>query len=217
MFTRGKDGVYRSETLLRLSWLEHGFGSRHSSDWPGTYTQLKQTHSATVVNAGPASGALGEGDALITASPGNWLGIRTADCVPVLIADPEHHAVAAVHAGWRGTAAGIAAATVRELSACYGSNPESLIVAIGPCIQECCFKVGPDVAAMFAPWVQGAELRAHIDLVAVNRRQLESEGVAAGNVHVAGLCTVCTPGEFHSWRRDRERSGRMVAAIKLLR
>src|ERR1700754_3758813 len=95
----------QSSLFSDLPWLQHGFGSRHSENWLDSYTNLKQIHSNKVVSADGRRGCLEQGDALITSDPGNWIGVRTADCVPILIADPEHRVVAAIHAGWRGTVA----------------------------------------------------------------------------------------------------------------
>jgi polyphenol oxidase len=210
MFIRTADGVYRSSALA-LPWLDHGFASRGADAWPGDYVRVKQIHSNVVAVAAKGGAPPCEGDALVTAEPGVFAGIRTADCVPILLADPVRRAVAAVHAGWRGTAANIAGEAVRKLRDEFGTESKDVIAAIGPCIAECCFEVGPEVAAQFHEHFPGATNR--VDLVEVNRRQLVEAGVSSGNIDISGLCTVCDPAEFHSWRRDREASGRMVSAI----
>jgi polyphenol oxidase len=215
MFIRHAGGVLRSNVLSALSWVEHGFGSRESTHWPGDYTQLKQVHSNTVAVADRGQGCIGEGDALIASTPGQYIGIRTADCVPLLMADRAKRVVAAVHAGWRGSALNIAAATVQRLEAEYETNPKDLLVAVGPSIGQCCFAVGADVAAHFEPFIPGALAMDHIDLLEVNVRQLTAAGVEPDNIDVSGLCTACLAEEFHSWRRERQRSGRMVAAIRI--
>jgi YfiH family protein len=211
MFTRTPDGVYRSSLLSSLDRLEHGFGSRQTPHWPGDYTHLKQIHSGKVVRVAAENGCAGAGDALVTADPGRFIGIRTADCVPILLADPVNRAVAAVHSGWRGTTAGIASAAVEKLAKEFGSRAVDLLAAIGPSIGPCCFEVGPEVAALF-----GFTGRANVDLLEENRRQLLEAGVRGFNIDVSGACTACNAGDFHSWRRDRDASGRMVAAIRLL-
>jgi len=124
--------VLTSELLERETWLEHGFGTRHDGAWtPDASTaRLKQTHSATSVSTF-APGHFGEGDALLSTQQGLWLEIRTADCVPVLIADPVRRAVAAIHAGWRGTAARIVAEAIEQLVDA-GSRRADLLAAIGP-------------------------------------------------------------------------------------
>jgi copper oxidase (laccase) domain-containing protein len=92
----------------------------------------------------------------------------------------------------------------------YGSEPKDLVVAIGPCIADCCFEVGPEVAAQFS--IVGST----IDLVVVNRDQLVNSGVPADSIDLSGLCTKCSAEEFHSYRRDKELAGRMVAAISIV-
>ena len=209
MFRRTPDGVYKSSALDAFDWLDHGFSTRLSADWPGDYTQLKQIHSNTVVEIAQHRGSAGHGDALVTSVPGQFIGIRTADCVPILLADPSTRTVAAVHAGWRGTVARIAAETVNTLVR-NGADPDRMVAAIGPSIGGCCFEVGPEVAVEF-----GVSGRTCIDLIAKNRAQLENAGLRAANIDAGELCTVCGGSEFHSWRRDRDRSGRMVAAIRI--
>jgi polyphenol oxidase len=202
--------VYRSSALA-LPWLDHGFAGRENLDWPGEYVRVKQIHSNIVAVATGPGVSLGEGDALVTAEAGVFVGIRTADCVPLLLADRKQRAVAAVHAGWRGTAANIAVESLRKLHSEFGTQPQDVIAAIGPCIAACCFEVGPEVLAQFHAYLPGATNR--VDLAEVNRRQLVNAGVDAASIDVSGLCTLCSPAGFHSWRRDREASGRMVSAI----
>jgi YfiH family protein len=199
-----RNGVYRSELLDGVSWVEHGFATKESSHWPGEYIGVKQIHSNIAVVAGDG---VAEGDALVTSDRGRYIGVRTADCVPLLLADRQRPAVAAVHAGWRGSAANIVAAAIDRLRREFGSDAGDLVVAVGPSIGRCCYEVGPEVAGLFGVSTS------HLDLVEVNRRQLTQAGVNSANIDICGLCTSCTPDEFHSWRRDRERFGRMVAAI----
>src|ERR1700691_4706315 len=109
-FYKGTDRIYRVEELDRLRWLVYGFGTR-PADIPGLFAQvatLKQIHSSTCLPAEGRAGLIGEGDALLENTPGAVVAVRTADCIPILLIDERNHAVAAVHAGWRGTAAGIA-------------------------------------------------------------------------------------------------------------
>ncbi len=197
--------------------MEHGFGTRSSSDWleDRPTATVRQIHSDKVLVAG-GPGCLGEGDAIISKRPGLALAIRTADCLPVLIADPANRAVAAIHAGWRGTVLGIAPKTVQAMQEQFGSRPEDLVVVVGPGIGPCCFEVGPEVAIQFAeyfPERQDLEGRARIDLAETLRRQLRRNGVTVRQVATPELCTVCRADLFHSYRRDQEEAGRMVSAI----
>lgn len=217
-FVQDSDGVYRVEALRRFSWLEHGFGTVQSEGWapPERTATLKQVHSAEVVLADLGTGCLGNGDALVTNRLGVPLAIRTADCIPVLIVDERRRAVAAVHAGWRGTAARIVVEAVRRMGREFGSAPEDLHAAVGPGIGECCYEVGPEVLEQLRAYLGQERLAPRkVDLKEVNRKQLEEAGVDGGRIYVAKLCTQCQPVLFHSFRRDKERAGRMVSAIAI--
>ncbi|HYO81720.1 MAG TPA: peptidoglycan editing factor PgeF [Bryobacteraceae bacterium] len=211
MFRRSSEGLWRSSLLDALGCVDHGFATRHLPQWPDEYARVRQVHSAMVHEASADSP---EGDGLVTHVPDRWIGIRTADCVPVLLADPRTRSVAAVHAGWRGTAAGIIPEALERMRALYGTHSADIVAAIGPCIASCCFEVGPDVGAQFPDDFEQDPPR--VDLVAANRRQLYESGVAESRIDVSGLCTMCDAAEFESFRRDRERSGRMVSAIRIL-
>jgi YfiH family protein len=212
MFFQDDANVYHSDLLGTVPWVVHGFGTRNSYGWPGEYIRAKQIHSDFILIADGESGCIGQGDALVRSAAGHLIGVRTADCVPILMADSTSSIVAAVHAGWRGSAADIAGKTVRRLSD-FKAKSDHLLVAIGPCIGECCFEVGPELEPHFAPLFPEKTDFRRIDLAEANRRQLIAAGVRPENIDVSGLCTRCGAEEFHSFRRDREASGRMVAAI----
>jgi YfiH family protein len=196
---------YRVTELDAFPWLIHGFGTRHSRV-PGALATLKQIHSATCVAAEGRSGVLGEGDALIEYAPGHAIAVKTADCIPVLLADERLRAVAAVHAGWRGTAAHIVQSAIGAMTERFGTHPADLHAAIGPGIGACCYEVGPEVMAQF-----GGRGRGHLDLEAENCRQLAESGVTPAHIYASHLCTMCRSEEFHSFRRDREAAGRMYS------
>ncbi|MCS7314616.1 MAG: peptidoglycan editing factor PgeF [Bryobacterales bacterium] len=214
MFYLAPSGLYRCHLLDELDWLEHGFGTRHAAWRPEPLATLRQVHSDRCVYADGQPGRLGEGDALFTDRPGLWLGVRTADCVPILIADPERRAVAAVHAGWRGAARAIAAKVVRALQQRFDSQPRHLIAALGPAICPACYEVGVEVAALFTQWDPAITrcCPVHLDLAEMCRRQLLAAGLAEERIALSGLCTRCRPQEFFSYRGG-ERHGRMLNAI----
>ncbi len=209
MFRRGSGDVFRAEALDALPWLQHGFGTRLSVGWPGvrSLATAKQIHSDRILLV-ESAGPQGEGDALISNAPGIGLAIRTADCLPILIADPKNRAIAAIHAGWRGVVSEIASKAVDAMRQQFGSDPKDLVVAIGPGIGGCCFEVGPEVSAQF-----GFSGRTKIDLVETTCRQLGRNGVRMGQISAAGLCSCCNPELFESYRRDREAAGRMVSIV----
>lgn len=210
--------LYQDERLAELDWLDHGFGTRAAGFWLSEeqHAALDQVHSDVVVRAGGACGRLGPGDALVTNVAGLMVGVRTADCVPILLADPHQRAVAAVHAGWRGTVARIVAGAVEALVLEYGSRPKDLLAAIGPAIGPCCYEVGAEVASEFSaifPELASAPERTHLDLEEANRRVLVAAGVPVEQIRAARLCTRCRADYFHSYRRDAQRAGRMLTAI----
>src|SRR5580704_8403195 len=169
--------MLKAPNLSRYDWLEHGFGLRDSV-YPEPITTLKQIHSGLVLEAVPPGGdRFSEGDGLVTKAPGMLVGVRTADCVPILIADERTRAIAAVHAGWRGTASRVERAAVEKMAAEFGSQPEDLHAAMGPAFRECCYEVGAEVvrelAPLFPEWrAEEKNGKRHIDLVEANRRVL---------------------------------------------
>lgn len=172
-----------------------------------------------------------EADALISIAPRIAVAVRTADCVPLLLADPGTGAVAAVHAGWRGTAAGIARETVEALQREFGVKPEALLAAIGPSIARCCYDVGSDLVDAFAaagherhlitrwfatpPPTRGSRERPRLrlDVAGANRDQLVLAGVPDSQIFLSGLCTAMHLDLLTSYRAEKERAGRIAGAI----
>jgi hypothetical protein len=212
VFYKDSRQVYRASELDAFAWLIHGFGTRQSDipAWLPHLATVRQIHSAKVVAAEGRCGLLGEGDALLEDRPGAIVAVRTADCIPILLVDERRRAVAAVHAGWRGAVGQIAAATVDAMRRRFGTAPADLHAAIGPGIGECCYEVGPEVAARF-----GRQGRAHISLTSANRAQLLAAGVTPERIYASNLCTMCLAEEFHSFRRDRELAGRLYSFVGL--
>jgi YfiH family protein len=166
-----------------------------------------------------------EADVVITNDGTAGIAVRVADCAPVLIADLRNHAVAAAHAGWRGTVKGAARAAVEALKTEFGSDPGDLVAAVGPCLGPCCGEVGVEVVQAFRDgghgeaavgrWFSaGPSGRPHLDLWRANADQLESAGVPPEHIHVARLCTRTYAGIFHSYRASGDQAGRMVGAIR---
>ena len=202
----GDGAETREESLARVG---------RALDGSGRLLLLRQVHGATVVEA-PWDGAP-EADASVASARGLILGIQTADCLPVLLVDPRRQAVAAAHAGWRGTAAGVAARAVESLVA-RGSRPRDVVAAIGPGIGPCCYEVGeerreamgPSAAPFFRPGPNG---RPHLDLRAANAFQLEAAGLPPAAIHHVADCTRCRADLYHSYRRDGRAAGRMVSFV----
>ena len=189
-----------------------------------------QTHGDTVRRIDEAflrlseeeqAAALEGVDALMGHVPGTCLCVSTADCIPVLCYDPRLRVAAVIHAGWRGTVAGIVRKTVRQLQAVYGSRGEDLVACIGPGISLAAFEVGDEVYEAFRsagfPMERIARRTGkwHLDLWEANRLQLIGEGVPAGRIETAGICTYRQSGDFFSARRLGIRSGRILTGILL--
>lgn len=198
-----------SSILSTLPWVIHGFGTRYPVSHPNSVSTVKQIHSNLVLLAS-RPGLLGEGDALITNHAGLAISIRTADCYPILLADSRNPAVAAIHAGWRGTAAQIVIRTLEKMKSEFGTLARDIFAAIGPGIGVCCYEVGEEVAREF-----GLEGQTHLDLASENRKQLESMGVSTQNIEALGVCTFCDAERFFSYRREKEKAGRMTSFIRI--
>jgi len=181
------------------------------------FARVKQVHGARAVRAAGASAPAEEADAIVSSAPGVAACVSVADCVPVLLADPATGAVAAVHAGWRGTVARAAEEGVRALVRETGAPAERLLASIGPSIGPCCYEVSADVADRFAAGIgpsvvrRGATLR--VDLWGANVAVLREAGVRERSVEVLGRCTSCERELFYSHRRDAGRTGRHLAFV----
>jgi YfiH family protein len=191
---------------------------------------LKQIHSSEVVlvRRGQVSADQPpQGDALVTDQKHLLLGIYTADCYPILLVDPHHAVVAAVHAGWRGVAGGIVSRTIEAMKDSFGCRTESLLAFVGPGIGPCCYQVGQDVYKAIAGTCPAAESwflsdpqpderygpKWRLDLQAGLRSQLEGSEIPGGSVFVLGDCTMCQTDLYFSYRRDGKATGRMLSII----
>ena len=162
-------------------------------------------------------------DALMTDVPGLALTVFSADCGVILLHDPVHAAIAAVHAGWRGCAGGILTKTVRAMTESCGTDPADLLAAIGPCIGPCCFETDDDVpAAMRAalgaeaePYLRYQAPKWHVDLSGLNRQWLLRAGLLPEHIERTELCTACRPDLFWSHRKMGEARGVQAAMIAL--
>jgi YfiH family protein len=211
---------------------------------PSRLARLKQVHGTTVhVLRRPASAprqARGvdtdddgrpRADIVMTDDPTIGVAVQVADCVPLLLADPATGAVAAVHAGWRGTAAGAAREAVAAMQAHFGTRPSDLVAAIGPSIGPCCYQVGADVVEAFhaagfsdeqiCEWfrpeaedLEASAARYRLDVPKANIDQLSAAGLQPANIGACRLCTACHPSVFHSYRRDGAGTGRLAGAIR---
>ena len=233
-------GMLRVEAWREIPWLVHGFSTRTAGDFSRAEVRKRslastalgglswraagQIHSSRLWVEGadveaddgvaPRSGQPAEADGLLTRRAGLLLSVRTADCVPLLLLDRKRRAVAAVHAGWRGTVKQIARRSVERMQSEFASKPADLEAAIGPAIGACCYEVGEDVAAQFDRRAVSARSgRPRLDLSLANRLQLARAGIPTTQIRCADLCTHCLGEQFYSYRRDGSQAGRMVAVI----
>ena len=188
--------------------------------------QVHGTQVAVARRGASTPWARPQADIMVSDDPGVAIGVRVADCAPVLLHDPVKRAVGAAHAGWRGTAAGAAGAAVRAMQKTFGSHSSDLVAAIGPCLGACCGEVGPEVVEAFraggadraslAAWfTTGAGDRSFLDLERANRDQLRAAGMNPDAIFASGLCTKTHRERLHSYRADRDAAGRMVGAIRV--
>jgi YfiH family protein len=192
----------------------------------GQIETINQTHSDAVFvhTAERRASEADEGfDAHITDKHSVALGVVTADCVPVLLIDRKKRIVAAVHAGWRGTAQRIVQKTVEKMSDDFGSKPEDMTAGIGPSIGQCCYEVDEKVIEPMEKEfgylnrfsVQKKENKWHLDLQMMNKEQLIETGLMPYNINIVNLCTSCHSDLFYSYRRDGAGTGRMMAVVMI--
>ena len=203
-----------------------------------TMNQVHGRH-VVVVRRGSAPPARQDGDALVSDDPGVAIAVRAADCAPILLADATAGVVAAVHAGWRGTAAGVLSAAVEAMGREFGTRPGDLVAAIGPAIGACCYEVGSDLVDAFAAAGHARHLidrwfltgirdpgsgirdrrsqRLFLDVAGANRDQLRLAGVPDAQIHACGLCTAMHLEVLTSYRAEKEGAGRLAGVIRCRR
>jgi YfiH family protein len=230
----------QSPLLRSVPWVYHAFlgvdpvedrGRRERlrevfSLAPDTIGTLKQVHSASVLSYEAGDGDVPggwkrEGDALWTEVPGTGVGVHTADCVPILLAHRKIPFAAAVHAGWRGLAAGIVEETVRILAERFGDAAVGGIVAVaGPCARGCCYEIGEETADALRGLPGAASLLSRAkapgkwtaDLQGLSLAALRGAGIPAGQAEAAGHCTICSL-RFHSFRREKSATARQLSFL----
>lgn len=191
-----------------------------------------QVHGTVIRAVGPGDGKADlydreeyECDGLITDAPGLALTIFSADCIPVLLYDPVKRVIAAVHAGWRGTAGDIAGKAVEKMRAEYGCDPGNILAAIGPGIAACCFETHADVPEamtaalgdLTAPYITTLEQgKFQVDLKGINAALLRRAGAAPGHIEISGDCTACHPEKYWSHRVTQGKRGNQAAMLQLL-
>jgi len=188
----------------------------------GRIVTMRQVHGDHIVEVKDKKmKEAGEADGMMTSEDDIFLAVLTADCVPLLFVAPKEKLVAAVHAGWRGTLAGIVEKTVRLFNDQYGVSPDNLEVALGPSIGPCCYEVKEDVTGplmkkwgkLTTPSVLVKEGKSFVNLRRLNRDILRESGVPGKQLHEVGPCTRCARDEFFSYRGDGGETGRQMSFV----
>jgi YfiH family protein len=218
--------------LLEVSSLERPLAAAVGARDVAMVTQVHGRNVVVIRDGSPSPATRPEADVLVSCATETAIAVRAADCVPLLMADRARGVVAAVHAGWRGTAARAAVAAVEALEREFGTRPADLTTAIGPCIGACCYEVGTELVDAFAaegherhlidrwflapPPPRGSQdrPRLRLDLARATSDQLVLAGVPEDQIHVSGLCTAMHLDVLTSYRREREKAGRLVGIIR---
>jgi YfiH family protein len=207
-------GYGRGDDDLTVDENRRIFASLAGFDVAGLVT-AEQIHSANVVYADGSVNVYGDCDGFVTDVPGVFIAVKTADCQPILFADPGSRVVGACHAGWRGTVAGIAAATVKEMEK-LGAKRETTVAVLGPCIGKCCFEVKDDftdsvrkAGPAFLRFIDSY----HADIKAMNEYVLLNAGILKENIYVCPDCTCCMGEKYYSHRRQKGVRGTMLNVI----
>ena len=190
---------------------------------PGCLVTISQVHGHAVLEAlesadrSSVAPPMGQADAVWTQKSDHAVAVKTADCVPLLMVDPVAHRVAAVHAGWRGVYSAVATHTLEALAKA-GTRPADLWVAVGPCIQACCYEVSAELAAQFTGTFGGKVVadvagRDHLDLPAALLTTLTGAGIPREQIDVLPHCTSCDRTRFFSHRRDGAATGRQLSFV----
>ena len=179
---------------------------------------MQQKHGDNVIDVTEPCKDAGEGDAMITSTPGVFLGVLTADCLPIICwaRTPRGYLAAVIHAGWRGTLCGVAIKTVQRIQSGHGTEAQDLHCALGPVIGPCCYEIGTDVSdPLLQKWGEKAESslkekrgRTYLDLKRLNVALLAEAGVPVTQIASIGPCTACNPAEFFSYRRESQKGNR---------
>lgn len=208
---RGPDEETNREENRKRFCAELGFGA-------AALVRSLQIHDTQILLA-EKPGFYEGYDAFVTNQPGLLLAVSVADCTPILIFDRKQKAIGAAHAGWKGTAGGIVAKTLEKMKTLYGTVGEDCFAYIGPCIDECSFEVGEEVAEQFEKsfkrW-DAERQKFFVDLKKANAAQLESFGVPVENIDISPYSTVNHNDLFYSYRKEKGITGRLLAAIGLV-
>ena len=179
---------------------------------------IRQVHGSRVLEVTEADLHLQkiiEADAVVTSRKRVPVAVRTADCLPIFIYDPQQDCIGLVHAGWKGTREGVVKNTLKMMRERFSTRNSDLLIAFGPSIRECCYQVGREFLEYFPQSILIKNEKFYLDLCLENRNQLREEGVPSGNIRDCGICTVENTG-CYSYRREGDQSGRMLSVMLMV-
>lgn len=207
----GDDEAAVAENLRRI---------KDAVNAPSLWT-ARQVHGdgIAVIDKSPPPPSM-EADAVVVSAPGVAVGVLTADCMPVILADPVHKVAAAVHAGRKGAELNVAGKTVDLMARRFGADPLDVRAALGPCIRRCCYGVDEDTARVFESCCGAERLTtggdwAYLDIAGAVWDGLRAAGLAAENIFDSGVCTSCENARFFSYRKDGNVTGRFISAVAI--
>lgn len=215
----GHAKLITSSLLDQHIGVRHGFAVGEEAPLPHRIQILTQIHSdkVLVVRGPDLLDTSNRADAMVTDVHGVFLGVKTADCVPVLAYDPVGGVIAAIHAGWRGLAKDIISKALATMGEHYGSHADDLLVAVGPAAGSCCYEVGKEFVDLFAADLMVKRKgKLYLDLKAAARHHLLTHGVKSDNCWQSEACTICSGQDFASFRRNGDKAGRQISYIGLV-
>ena len=224
-------------SLLNFDFISHGFVIKSKEQNPSTQVKKialkklikrisaeekhiiipQQTHGneCLTIKKGDELKRKYKGDAILTDRKDIFLTVSVADCLPIFLVEPKRKVVGLVHAGWRGTLLGIAKETIRKAKEEFGCKPEDFTLLFGPAIQKCCYEISEGIAILFDEncLIRIPGEKPKLDLIYVNMKQFLNCGVKEKKIFAINDCTCCNKDMFHSFRRDGDKTGRMIAFI----
>lgn len=217
----GRGRVLQSQLFLNFTSIEHYSSLKETINAEDGIWMPKQVHGDSIVNLQESSTPVVEADATICQIPGQWIGIRTADCVPVLVYDPITQTIAAIHAGWRGTVRHIVQQTIEKMKQEYGCKGQDLYAMVGPSISPESFEVGEEVVEEFHKAnraecvIKFPNAKSHIDLWQSNVMDLLDSGLELDQIDCTPICTFQNSNILYSARKEGINTGRNITAIRL--
>jgi YfiH family protein len=210
-----KSGEHNSSTQAKKNTVKRVFEKESSEERHILVPRQTHGNRCLAVKRGDPLKKRYEGDAILTDRKDVLLTISVADCLPVFLIEPKRKVVGLIHAGWRGTLLGIARQSIKKARDEFGCHPRNFNILLGPAIQRCCYQVSEGISVLFDDdcLVRVPGRRPKLDLISANLKQFLYCGVEREKIFAANICTCCNQVMFHSFRRDGDKAGRMIAFL----